>query len=506
MELTPQTRLAELLEAHPFLTDWLVDYAPAFDKLKSPVLRQTLGRVATLEMAAEMAAIPLDTLLADLSEVIAVQSGEPGDRSAGPAPVDSAAGGGDEPEQEPDEIDPARLETLKGIIRDLHAGTAVEELKSRFADLLADVSPTEISRMEQQLISEGLPTEQVQGLCDVHVRVFRDSLDAQEKVETPPGHPVHTFQAENAALRQVVEDLNRILSGLGEEPSADAFGAVRDELGARLEALGQIDRHYLRKENQLFPVLESKGVSGPPQVMWAIHDQIRRDLKELRSAFEAGDAATLAGRGPAVTEQIIEMIYKEENILHPMAMEILNVADWARIYDGEEEVGFALVDRGSEWTPPESVLRQAAEGSEAEPTAALPLDTGLLSLEQINLLLTHLPVDVSFVDENDEVRYYSDSPDRLFTRTPAVIGRTVQNCHPPDSVHMVNAILDAFRSGEQDTAEFWIQMKGRFVHIRYFAMRDAEGEYRGCLEVSQDVTGIRALEGERRLLEWESDS
>jgi len=137
---------------------------------------------------------------------------------------------------------------------------------------------------------------------------------------------------------------------------------------------------------------------------------------------------------------------------------------------------------------------------------AVPLDTGQLSPEQINLMLTHLPVDVSFVDENDEVRYYSDVPDRLFTRTPGVIGRKVQNCHPPDSVHMVNAILDAFRAGNQDTAEFWIQMKGRFVHIRYFAVRDSEGVYRGCLEVSQDVTDIRALEGERRLLEWGESS
>ncbi len=135
-------------------------------------------------------------------------------------------------------------------------------------------------------------------------------------------------------------------------------------------------------------------------------------------------------------------------------------------------------------------------------TENLPLDTGGLSLEQVNLMLKHLPVDISFVDENDEVRYYSDAPDRIFTRTPAVIGRKVQNCHPPDSVHMVNRIIAAFRAGEKDTAEFWIVMKGSFLLIRYFAVRDADGGYRGCLEVSQDVTAIRALEGERRLLDW----
>ena len=135
--------------------------------------------------------------------------------------------------------------------------------------------------------------------------------------------------------------------------------------------------------------------------------------------------------------------------------------------------------------------------------SSLSLDTGQLSVEQINIMLKHLPVDVSFVDASDELRYYSDTPQRIFARTPAVIGRKVQNCHPPKSVHVVQKIIDAFRAKEKDTAEFWIELKGRFIHIRYFAMRDKGGNYRGTLEVSQDVTEIRKLEGERRLLDWE---
>jgi PAS domain S-box-containing protein len=135
--------------------------------------------------------------------------------------------------------------------------------------------------------------------------------------------------------------------------------------------------------------------------------------------------------------------------------------------------------------------------------SSFPLDTGQLSLDQINIMLKHLPVDISFVDASDELRYYSDTPQRIFTRTPAVIGRKVQNCHPPKSVHVVQKIIDAFRAGEKDSAEFWIELKGRFIHIRYFAMRDKDGNYRGTLEVSQDVTEIRKLHGERRLLDWE---
>ncbi len=130
------------------------------------------------------------------------------------------------------------------------------------------------------------------------------------------------------------------------------------------------------------------------------------------------------------------------------------------------------------------------------------LDRGALTPEQIDLMLTHLPVDVSFVDEHDTVRYYSASPNRIFRRTPTVIGRKVQNCHPPDSVAVVERIVEAFRRGERDTAEFWIELNGRFIHIRYFALRDKAGAYRGVLEVSQDATGIRGLRGERRLLDW----
>jgi uncharacterized protein len=132
----------------------------------------------------------------------------------------------------------------------------------------------------------------------------------------------------------------------------------------------------------------------------------------------------------------------------------------------------------------------------------LPLTTGGLTLEQVDLLLTHLPVDVSYVDAEDTVRYYSDTKDRIFKRTPAVIGRKVQNCHPPKSVGIVEDILKAFKSGKRDSAEFWITLDGHFLHIRYFALRDKTGAYQGCLEVGQDVTGIRALTGEKRLLDW----
>ncbi len=398
-----------------------------------------------------------------------------------------------------------RMEKLKAIIRDLHAGKDPSDLRIRFADLIRGVDGSEISRMEQQLIEEGMPAEDIKRLCDVHVQVFRESLDEQTRPDAPPGHPVHTFRAENAALGEVAERLKCALEDLGSPADAAAFGKRKGEVRDLTETLAAVERHYLRKENQLFPLLERYGVTGPTQVMWAIHDDVRRLLKEFGGALDAGDLEGVSGKGAELAQTMIEMIYKEENILFPMAMETLSEADWVEIRRGEDELGYALVEPGDEWMPaaepaPPGAAEAAAPG--AGQVRRLPLDTGALAPEQVNLLLRNLPLDVTFVDENDEVRYYSATPERLFPRSPGIIGRKVQNCHPPDSVHVVTRILDSFRSGEKDVAEFWLRLGDKLAHIRYFAMRDASGTYRGTLEVSQNIAPIQALSGERRLLEW----
>ncbi len=208
-----------------------------------------------------------------------------------------------------------------------------------------------------------------------------------------------------------------------------------------------------------------------------------------------------------------EMIYKEENILFPNALERLTDEDWHSIHAQEVDFGFSYVTRGADWPaagsiesrePAEVKLSQPVEVKKEEriiPMSDFPLSTGDLTLSQINLMLKTLPVDITFVDENDTVRYFSETPDRIFKRTPAIIGHKVQNCHPPASVDKVVKIVEDFRAGKRDTAEFWIQMGGKFIHIQYYAMRDAAGNYRGTLEVSQDLTELRKLEGERRLLE-----
>ena len=390
-----------------------------------------------------------------------------------------------------------RKEVLKGLIRDLHASGDVAEIRERFRRLVGDVSAVEISRMEQELITEGLPVEEVKKLCDVHVSVFQESLEGQTAPEMTPGHPVHTFKYENFAAGEVLDLLAEAVKALPEE---EALARAR----SFFEQLAEVNKIYLRKENLLFPFLEKHGVSGPSKVMWATHDDIRARLKELKQALQEGNTQRIRELFGPLAEVIKQMFYKDEHILYPTALKVLSEAEWVAIRDQSEEIGYCLIRPGGQWRP---TVAQAAELPKTPAYAAPPsegrvaLDTGALTAEQVNLLLKNLPVDVTFVDEEDTVRYFSQTPERIFARTPAIIGRKVQNCHPPKSVDIVNRLLEDFKAGRRNVAEFWIQMAGKFIHIRYFALRDAAGKYRGTIEVSQDISPLRKLEGERRLLD-----
>jgi DUF438 domain-containing protein len=392
-----------------------------------------------------------------------------------------------------------KKEILKGIIRDLHRGGDVELLKKRFGALVRDVSGAEIGAMEQELIAEGLPEEEIRKLCDVHVQIFEESLAAEPVPQTIPGHPLHTLAEENRALGKVIGQVQEILSHIRNEPDHKDWPADRVRLASLVGALSEIEKHYLKKENQLFPRLEDKGISGPSKVMWSIHDDIRAHLKEFRRSLELGDADLVARTGLWVIQEMRDMVHKEEKILFPMCLEKFEESDWSRVKEGEKEIGYAWIAPAPAWAPA-SAGAAAAAGPER---LRLALDTGALTVEQIDLMLTSLPVDISFVDERDTVVYYSGTPERVFPRTPGVIGRKVQNCHPPKSVDVVERILKAFRSGSRDVAEFWIDSRGKFVHIRYYALRDKTGAYKGTLEVTQDVTAVRRLQGERRLLDWD---
>ena len=400
-----------------------------------------------------------------------------------------------------------RKEMIKNILRGLHEGKPLEELKAQFAVLAKEADASEIAEVEQLLIGEGMPTADIQELCDLHVAVVREALEHQPTPETVPGHPVFSFRAENQVGERFLNGLQDALS----VPGAAGLKAAQQQL----QKLMSFDRHYLRKENLLFPYLEKHSFTGPSAVMWGIHDEVRAGWKQLKALLEAGpqsDQTAFTTKANEIFEkfdhQMREMFYKEEKILFPAAIDRLSDKEWAAIRNQESELGYFIIKPSAEWKP--VVLEETAsapipEKPQSAPVTAgeIPLSTGVLTAEQINLMLTHMPVDVTFVDENDRVRFFSQTKERIFDRQPAIIGRKVQNCHPPQSVHKVQQIVEDFRAGKRDVAEFWIQMMGKFIHIRYFALRDAAGNYRGTIEVSQDVAPIRALEGEKRLLDDE---
>ncbi len=484
MQLSPSTKINDLLSSHPFLEDFLAAYNPHFAILKNKIARTTVGRVATLGAAARIAGVDLRVLLRDTAAAI--------EKETTARPEVTEGGEGIDRHQ--------RIAMLGHIIAELHDGGDLATARAHFARAVGDVDAGEIADMEEEMIRGGLPVGEVQRLCDVHVGAFRDSLDQKKELSVPAGHPVHTYMADNKIIAPLAAQLSEIARKLGTDRSL--AGELLPVASMALAKCDGLDNHYKRKENQLFPMLERHGVTGPSQVMWGVHDQIRAQWKQARKSVESGDLGALVDALPALARGVVEMIYKEEKILFPMALEKLTAAEWVEEKRGEDELGYALAKPAI--ALPLAAGRPSPSPAPAPAAAAglLSLSTGALSLEMVDLLLRHLPLDLSFVDENDVVRYYSESKERIFPRTPAAIGRTVQNCHPPRSVDTVNRILESFRAGKKDVAEFWIHMGPRFVNIRYFAVRDSAGKYRGCLEVTQDIGALRALEGERRLLDW----
>jgi uncharacterized protein len=511
MEISPETKINDLLTAYPFLIDFLAERYPAFSKLKNPLLRKTVGKVATLSKASAMGGVPLNTLLS-------VVAGEILEQTNDSVTLINKGGKAEQPARPKSRTE--RQAALKEIIRDLHDGMPVEQAKGRFQELIQDVSATEIADMEQSLIREGMPETEIKRLCDVHVQVFKDSLEKHDAPDVPPGHPVAAYLRENRAAEEILEEVKRCIDEIEKPGDKPSFPPPEKRLPWLLERLGEIHIHYQRKENQLFPFLEEHGITGPSQVMWSGDDDNRALLKKARGLLSEPAPTGSYSETIAVIRELDtalrDMVFKEERVLFPMAIDTLSDEEWAGVAQGSAAIGYAWgAEDGVEVSPEAApttgsdagqatgAAQPAGDAASVSTSGGINLSTGSLTPEEVNLLLTHLPLDLTMVGADDRVKYYSEGPERIFPRSPAIIGREVKNCHPPKSVHMVEEILEAFKSGTRDTADFWISMGGKFIYIRYFAVRDASGAYRGCLEASQEVTAIRALEGERRLLEWE---
>lgn len=396
-----------------------------------------------------------------------------------------------------------RQKVLKELIKQLQEGKDPEEVKKKFQEVFGGVAAKEISDLEQSLIAEGMPAEEIQKLCDVHASVFKGSIEeihkdefTGEKPEDTPGHPIHTFKLENRELEKLINDsILRNIDAYKGNGSIDSKNKLLEDLNALLD----IDKHYSRKENLLFPYLEKYGVTAPPKVMWGVDDEIRAAIKDAKNKLQAQDAAA-----PSLIEEAVhkvnEMIFKEENILFQMSLDTLTEDEWFNIAEESDEIGFCLTQPAGKWKPLRANIEEKAKLQNVQPNGSIKFETGILSIKEINGLLNTIPVDITFIDKDNTVKYFTLGKERIFARTKAIIGRNVSNCHPPASVHIVEEMVEDFKSGRKDHEDFWIKMGQMYVYIRYFAVRDEDGEYIGTMEVTQNIAPIKAIEGEKRLV------
>ncbi len=397
-----------------------------------------------------------------------------------------------------------RKELLKHMILQLHEGEAPDAVKKQLTRLLGKIPYNDVVEVEQELISEGLPQKEVLKLCDLHSEVLDGVLDHSEAKTAPPGHPVYTFQQENRALGHELKSLDKLYTDVEQAENADDLKALFVEIHQRFNAILDVEKHYLRKEYLLFPFLEKHGVTGPPTVMWGKHDETRELLKGALEALASTQGINLEEAKTVLelvlkpaSKAVADMIGKEEEILFPMSLDTLDEAEWLEIEKQSLEYGFCLYDPKDVWMPEGIKL----DDSIPEETDKIQLPSGSFSVTELTAVLNTIPFDLTFVDKEDTVKFFTQGKERIFARSRAILGRKVQQCHPPSSVHVVEKILDDFRAGREDHAAFWINIKDQFIHIEYFALHDENSRYLGTIEVSQDLTEKRKLQGEQRLLQ-----
>ncbi len=389
-------------------------------------------------------------------------------------------------------------EDLAKIIRTICEGGNAEEMIQQFDNEHDDLNEEMVAEVFQTLGQEGVEFQNNPLVIDFYHRVIVNKVAAGVLNQFAPGHPVRVYLEENAMLRSLFGEIGGI------DPTTDL-----DDFSTVFQNILKVEKHFVRKENQLFPCLEKHGWDSPSKNMWAFHDDIRARLKEVRIAMEQGDAAQVAEKFPTTRDEMVRLMAVEEERLLPNAMNMLEETEWEAMRTGDEEIGWML-DQTPPPYPPQAEEEEYVHPSQDNKKRELDLSTeashydeGFLTPEQVNMIFKFLPIDITYVDENDRVVFYNRGEERVFPRSAGIIGREVRYCHPPKSVDQVLRILEEFKKGTQDVADFRIHFKGRFILIRYFAVRDNDGTYRGVLEMSQDITNIKEMEGEQRLLDWD---
>ncbi|WP_193708442.1 PAS domain-containing protein [Alkalibaculum sporogenes] len=394
-----------------------------------------------------------------------------------------------------------KLNFLKGEI-------SLEHAKKKMKESVDHVTAQEFAICEQYLQQYGITDDELSERMEEILEIFEGIL-VTNKLQLTLGHPIRTYLDEVVAIREVLGEMRNMLN--------QKF--IKNQWTEHYDKLSEINIHFARKQNQLFPALEKKGFDKPSKVMWTLENNIKDIIKKAKEYLESNLVNEFLDIQNEVIEMVEDMMVKEEEILYPTSMDLLTNEDFVDMRKGDDEIGYCLIPDPPPYQNENSkeknmsssedllndlaqVLRKHGVGTNSSREDILDVSQGKLTLEQINLIFKHLQVDLSYVDENEMVKFYSDTKHRVFPRSAGVIGREVQNCHPRESVDTVEEIIRAFREGEQDEAEFWLEIGGKFIYIIYNAVRDDTGKFRGVLEMMQDVTKIRSLKGSQRLLSW----
>ena len=378
-----------------------------------------------------------------------------------------------------------RQEKLKELMLRLHQGEKEEIIQEEFNKHFDSVSPYEIQVMERNLMQEGITYEEIMRLCKIHASLMSAKVEAGEGMPDfeKEGHPVMVLKKENLALRGAIDRIERLLQAYVSSKDEDLLKGLKRQISL----LDQFENHYLRKEYALFPIMESKGITAPPKVMWGVHDEIREIYKNFKQAFDE-QADDVMDQFLAAKEELLEMIFKEENILIPMVAQAFHVDDWEKMAQDTPQYGYCIVTPEAEWKV-EKKASTVQSKEEIQETGDIPLSTGSLSLEQLDLLLNLLPMELSFVDKDNIVKYYNEGngEEKIFKRTKSAIGRDVINCHPPKSHAIVKQLFEQLRSGQKEKEEMWFKKEDKMIHVTYHAVQNAQGEYMGVLEYVQNI-------------------
>lgn len=413
-------------------------------------------------------------------------------------------------------VDLDKLRLVLAIKEAYNSGQiSLDEGRRRLREEVGTLRPYEIALAEQELQAfdeNECRKEDIQQM----MLLFEEVMDTS-RPDLPESHPIMCYYRENDEMRKVLREVERLAP----------YPLIKNEWLALYDELAKWRTHLARKQNQLYSILEQKGFDRPTTTMWLLDDFVRDEIRDTRRLLEEDRDTEFLTMQKTIVHDVLDLMQKEETVLYPTALAMVRPDEFEDMKSGDQEIGFAFIQvegskSGGTKTKPKpegekaesfatelnALLRKYgfSAGGGQDSNEVLDVATGKLTLEQINLIYKHMPVDISYVDENEIVKFYTDTEHRIFPRSKNVIGRDVKNCHPRTSVHLVEEIIEKFRSGEQDTVDFWINKPGLFIYIYYVAVRDEAGNFRGVLEMMQDCTRIRELQDSRTLLKWSNDT